>query len=257
MGIAHALTAGNRRGLIATVVAGVLALAGVILIGYVLTHQVHAPEPPLSVVSLPAPTVTVTVTPAVTPTIISAGAGPVASQPAPTKAPSGTENAAPKVRGPILAASAPVSLAIPAINVQTPLMHLGQTAQGSLEVPPPGPDYDKAAWYKFSPTPGELGPAILVGHIDSAAKGPSVFFKLGALRPGDLVRVTRADGSVAVFKVDDVRRFHKQQFPTKLVYSNTDHSALRIITCGGPFDRDAGSYLDNTIVLASLVRGTT
>lgn len=152
-----------------------------------------------------------------------------------------------------MAASEPVSLSIPAIGVRTSLLHLGQTAQGSLQVPPPGPDYNKAAWYRLSPTPGELGPAILVGHIDSKLEGPSVFFQLGALRRNDTVRVTRADGSVAVFAVDEVRRFHKVDFPSRLVYSNTDHAALRIITCGGPFDRDSGSYLDNTIVLASLI----
>jgi sortase (surface protein transpeptidase) len=160
----------------------------------------------------------------------------------------------PKVVGPVLTASEPVSLSIPAIGVQTPLLHLGQTPQGSLAVPAPGPDYNKAAWYQNSPPPGSLGPAVLVGHIDSAAEGPSVFFYLGGLHPRDTVRVTRADGSVAVFAVDEVRRFHKKDFPTQLVYGNTDHAALRIITCGGAFDRDSGSYVDNTIVLASLIR---
>jgi hypothetical protein len=154
-------------------------------------------------------------------------------------------------------ASEPVSLAIAAIGVKSPLsLHLGQTAQGTIEVPAPGPHYNEAAWYRYSPTPGALGPAVIVGHVDSAADGPSVFYKLGALRQHDKVRITRADGSVAVFAVDDVRRFQKSQFPTSLVYGNTDHAALRLITCGGPFDRDTGSYLDNIVVLASLVSGS-
>jgi hypothetical protein len=133
------------------------------------------------------------------------------------------------------------------------MLHLGQTARGSLQVPPPGPNYDKVAWYRNSPTPGSLGPAILVGHIDSAAKGPSVFYRLHALKRGDLVRVTRADGSVAVFKVDDVMQFRKSGFPTRLVYGDTNYPALRIITCGGAFDPNVGHYVDNTVVLASLV----
>jgi sortase (surface protein transpeptidase) len=133
------------------------------------------------------------------------------------------------------------------------MLHLGQTAQGALQVPPRGPDYDKVAWYRNSPTPGSIGPAILVGHIDSAAKGPSVFYRLSALKRGDLVLVTRADRSVAVFKVDDVRRFRKRGFPTNLVYGDTDHAALRIITCGGAFDANVGHYVDNTVVLASLI----
>jgi len=152
-----------------------------------------------------------------------------------------------------MAASQPVSLSIPAINVNSSgMLKLGLTAQNTLQVPPPGPDYDKVAWYRNSPTPGQLGPAVLVGHIDSASKGPSVFFRLGDLRKGNLIKVTRADNSVAVFKVDEVKRFRKEDFPTSLVYGNTNHAALRLITCGGPFDRDSGSYIDNTVVLASL-----
>jgi len=94
---------------------------------------------------------------------------------------------------------------------------------------------------------------VIFGPVDSKANGASVFFKLGALRPRDKVRITREDHSVAVFAVDSVRRFEKSQFPTQLVYGNTDHAALRLITCGGAFDRDTGSYTDNIVVLASLV----
>lgn len=240
MGIAHALTAGNHRGLIATVVAGVLALSGVAVIGYAATHQEHAPEPPLSAAVSPTPT------PAQEPT--TAGVPP-----APKPAPRAT--AVSRVVGPVMPASNPVSLAIPAISVQSSLISLGQTAQGSLEVPAPGPDYNKAGWYRLSPTPGSLGPAVIAGHVDSKADGPSVFYKLGDLRPRDKVLITRADGEVATFVVDEVKRFLKSQFPSKLVYGNTNHAALRLITCGGPFDRDTGSYRDNVVVMASLVRG--
>ena len=122
-----------------------------------------------------------------------------------------------------------------------------------MEVPEPGPRYDDVGWYRHSPTPGSLGPAVLVGHVDSAANGPSVFYRLGSLRRNDKVRVTRADGTVAVFAVDSVRRFRKSQFPTRLVYGNTDHAALRLITCGGPIEADSGHYRDNIVVLASLI----
>jgi sortase (surface protein transpeptidase) len=246
MGIPHALTAGNHRGLIATVVAGVLAVSGVAFIGYAATHQEHAPEPPLSAAVSPTPTPTPT--PSQEPT--SAGVPPA---PPPTTASRAT--AASRVVGQVMPASNPVSLAIPAISVQSSLLSLGQTAQGTLEVPAPGPDYNKAAWYKHSPAPGSLGPAVILGHVDSKADGPSVFYKLGSLRPHDKVLITRADGKVATFAVDDVRRYHKTAFPTQVVYGNTDHAALRLITCGGPFDRDTGSYLDNIVVMASLVRG--
>lgn len=149
--------------------------------------------------------------------------------------------------------SLPVSLEIPALGVRSPLLSLGQAADGSLEVPPPGPHYDQAGWYRYSPTPGSLGPAVIAGHVDSKAGGPSVFYRLGGLRPHDRVLVRRADGTVAVFAVDAVRRFAKAAFPTRLVYGDTDHPALRLITCGGVFDRSSGHYLDNVVVTASLV----
>ncbi len=146
----------------------------------------------------------------------------------------------------------PVALAIPSIGVHSVMRHLGQTANGALEVPAPGPHYDEAAWYRYSPTPGSLGPAIVLGHVDSASGGPSVFFRLGELRPGDRVSITRADDSIAVFIVDEVRRFAKVDFPTALVYGDIDHAGLRILTCGGPFDDATGHYLDNIVVFASL-----
>jgi hypothetical protein len=158
----------------------------------------------------------------------------------------------PPVTGFLLDRSKPVALDIPSIGVHSDVQFVGQAADGSLETPAPGPLYDTAAWYRYSPTPGSLGPAILLGHIDSAAEGPSVFFRLGELQSGDHVSVTRADGSVAVFVVDDVRRYSKDDFPTELVYSDIDHAGLRILTCGGAFDNSTGHYLDNIVVFASL-----
>ena len=149
--------------------------------------------------------------------------------------------------------SRPASLDIPAIGVRSVVHALGQTDSGGLETPAVGPTYNDAAWYRYSPAPGSLGPSILLGHVDSAAEGPSVFFRLGELRKGDRVRVTRADGTVAVFAVDRVRRYAKDDFPTRLVYSDTDHAALRIVTCGGAFDDVSGHYLDNVVVFASLI----
>jgi sortase (surface protein transpeptidase) len=154
----------------------------------------------------------------------------------------------------VLRRSAPVALSIPAIGVRSAVRRLGQAADGSIEVPAPGPHYDQVGWYRFSPTPGSLGPAVIVGHVDSAANGPSVFWRLGSLHPRDLVRIRRSDGSVAVFAVDDVHRFRKTQFPTHLVYGNTNNAALRLITCGGPIE--GGHYRDNIVVRASLVRAT-
>lgn len=155
--------------------------------------------------------------------------------------------------GPAMARSKPVILDIPSIGVHSVVQHLGQAADGALEVPAPGPHYNEAAWYRYSPTPGSLGPAVVLGHVDSAIDGPSVFFRLGELRPGDRVSITRADDSIAVFVVDAVHRYAKNDFPTEPVYGDIDHAGLRILTCGGAFDDSTGHYLDNVVVFASLV----
>lgn len=158
----------------------------------------------------------------------------------------------PKV-GKTLPPSNPIAIDIPSIGVHSVVQRLGLNADGTLEVPAPGPRYDEPAWYRYSPTPGALGPSIISGHKDSAKNGPSVFFDLGDLEPGDSVMVTREDGIVANFEVEKVHTYPKDDFPTQLVYGNTDNAALRLITCGGPFDRSSGHYDDNVIVFGSLV----
>lgn len=219
---------GGRRGLLATVAAAVLAASGATAIAVAVAAQKHAPQPPLSAAGSVGPSTATPVT----------GSSP---------------DPGPKIVGPVLPSSKPVSLDIPAIGVHSALQYLGLTDQNTLQVPAPGPHYNEAAWYKYSSTPGSLGPAVIMGHVDSAAEGPSVFFSLGDLRPGDKVRVTRADGLVADFRVDGVRHYPKDHFPTLLVYGNTDHAALRLITCGGPFDYATGHYVDNIVVFASLI----
>lgn len=154
--------------------------------------------------------------------------------------------------GPTLPRSAPVAIDVPAIGVASGVQDLGLASTGTIAVPQPGPRYGEAAWYDESPTPGEVGPSIIEGHIDSVATGPSVFFRLGALAPGDNVDVTLADGTVAVFTVTGVRQYPKAAFPTSVVYGNTDFAALRLITCGGAFDDTTGHYLANTVVFAAL-----
>jgi len=148
-------------------------------------------------------------------------------------------------------AAPPVSVNIPAIGVQSELLTLGLNPDGTLEVPAPGPDYDKAAWFDGSPRPGDVGPAVVEGHVDSAANGPSVFYRLGELAVGDRVEVTRDDGTVVAFVVYETRVVPKDDFPTLDVYGNTDGPELRLITCGGPFDSSVRSYEDNVVVFAS------
>lgn len=145
----------------------------------------------------------------------------------------------------------PVRLDIDAIGVHADVLRLGLAPDRTVEVPPLGsPD---VGWYSYSPPPGEHGPAVLLGHVDSAATGPSVFHDLPLLRPGDEVAVRRADGASVRFRVDAVQRYPKARFPTAAVYGDIDHAGLRLITCGGTFDRARHSYTDNVVVYASAV----
>jgi hypothetical protein len=157
----------------------------------------------------------------------------------------------PQAGGPWLQRSLPVSVAIPAIGVHSRLLHLGVNADGSIQVPSLTTSADEAAWYKYSATPGQIGASVIEGHVDSY-QGPAVFFRLGALRPGDRVDVTLADGITAVFRVTGVREYLKSDFPAKAIYGATDFAALRLITCGGAFDYATGRYLSATVVFASL-----
>ena len=145
-------------------------------------------------------------------------------------------------------ASPPVRLTIPAIRVATSLVRLGRERDGSMQVPV---DFARAGWFAEGPTPGEVGPAVVAGHVDSRT-GPAVFFRLRELRPGDTVQVERADGARLRFVVEQARSFPKATFPTAEVFGPAPWAALRLVTCGGDFDRARGSYRDNLVVFARL-----
>jgi sortase (surface protein transpeptidase) len=145
----------------------------------------------------------------------------------------------------------PVSLTIPLIGVSTQLMTLGLTSSGELAVPPLY-EASVAGWYTGSPRPGAIGSSIIVGHIDSTY-GPGVFYLLPNLRPGDKVYVKRADGTLVEFRVTSVQKYLKDHFPTQAVYGPTPDPELRLITCGGAYDRATGHYLSNIVVYATEV----
>ncbi len=150
-----------------------------------------------------------------------------------------------------MSASAPVRLSIASIGVDTLLMDLGLMPDGSLEVPPDG---KLAGWFTGAPTPGERGPAVIAGHVDWA--GPAIFHDLPLVVPGDLVDIARADGSTAVFSVTAVEQYPKDEFPTEAVYGALSFAGLRVITCGGVFNKGTGHYDDNIVVFAELVSST-
>ena len=201
----------SLRARLAGIAGALLIGAGTAAVGIAVASQVHAPQPSRS----------------------AAGA-------------TGTAG-----RGPSLARSLPVSVRIPAIGVDSHLLRLGLNRDGTIKVPSIQTSADKAAWYKYSATPGQVGASVIEGHVDST-QGPAVFFRLGALHPGNTIEVTLADGVTAVFRVTGVREYAKSRFPARAIYGTTDFAALRLITCGGAFDYATGHYLSSTVVYASL-----
>jgi sortase (surface protein transpeptidase) len=144
--------------------------------------------------------------------------------------------------------STPTRIVIPSIAVNAKIMKLGLTKKGELQVPPNAPT---AGWYKGSPTPGQIGPSIIVGHVDwNAQKG--VFFDLRNLRLGATVKVLRQDGRFQSFMVDRIEKITKKGFPTKRVYGNIPYAGIRLITCSG-YDADSNTYQKNTIVYAKAI----
>ncbi|MFB7502065.1 class F sortase [Streptomyces broussonetiae] len=148
-----------------------------------------------------------------------------------------------------LGRSVPARLRIPEIGVDTPVMRLGLARDGSVQVPPITA-HDRAGWYQHSPTPGQTGPSVLLGHVTVGAYGDGVFRHLDRLRRGDGITVRLENGTSAEFAVTSVRTVAKADFPTKEVYGDVDRPELRLITCGGP--RTGDGYLDNVIVFATL-----
>jgi LPXTG-site transpeptidase (sortase) family protein len=213
--------AGRRRAVV--LLAGLAGLAGVALVVVGVRAQQSAPRPHPAGALPPSPVTT------------------------------GSHAARPQVRSEPqpLGPSRPTRLRIPAIGVDTVVNRIGLAADGTLAVPQPGPHLDEAAWFENSPTPGQPGPAIIEGHVDSPS-GPSVFFRLGALHPGDKLLVTRADGVRLTFTVQAIRDFAKSDFPTRVVYGgDLSTPQLRLITCSD-FDRETHHHEGNEVVYSHL-----
>ncbi|WP_033261395.1 class F sortase [Amycolatopsis vancoresmycina] len=148
--------------------------------------------------------------------------------------------------------SEPVSIDIPKIGARSSLVPLGLNPDNTVQVPPVTTPL-QAGWYTYAPTPGEVGPAVVLGHVDgNHQKG--IFFRLKELAAGDRVSVARKDGTTAVFEVTKVHQVPKKDFEAEGVYDDTAGPELRLITCGGVFDRSAHNYVDNIVVYARLVQ---
>ncbi|NDL59164.1 class F sortase [Phytoactinopolyspora mesophila] len=156
----------------------------------------------------------------------------------PTSTPAGADETSPH-------AAEPIAVQVPAANIDTSLIPVGLQDDGAMELPDPG----LGAWYELGPRPGEPGAAVLVGHVDSVA-GPDVFFGLNTLTAGDVVHVDDEDGARHTFTVTEVELVDKEALPYERIWMDTSEPVLRLITCGGPYNRAAGGYQENVVVYA-------
>lgn len=152
---------------------------------------------------------------------------------------------------PTLERLAPYKMVVKKISLWAMIDEIGMRPDGRIETPP-YPKADRAAWYRNGPTPGEPGPAVILGHVDSKDR-IAAFFYLSKVRPGDRIEIVRADRSTAVFEVDSVEQFAKADFPTARVYGPTPEATLRLVTCGGRYHAKTQSYPDNVVVFATMV----
>jgi LPXTG-site transpeptidase (sortase) family protein len=153
---------------------------------------------------------------------------------------------------PVVARSTPVTVSVPAIGLTLPVTMLGLNLDGTVQVPT---DIQEAGWYDLGPSPGQIGSAVVLGHVDSY-KGPAAFSQLRNVVTGDQVTVMLTDGVSALFQVTSVAIYPKMDFPAQQVYGSHGNAALQLITCGGDFDTQTGSYESNVVVYSSLVSTT-
>jgi sortase family protein len=163
----------------------------------------------------------------------------------------GPDDVAPPGQFPVMDPSRPVEIKIPSLKVDAKVSDVGMADDGSIAVPPLE-RHNQAGWYDKSPTPGQYGPAVLVGHADTHT-GPSIFHDLSKVKPGARVEVLRRDDSVAIFEVNSVEKFKKADQPIERIYADFSRPALRLITCGGEFKGGSIGYVDNIVVFASLI----
>lgn len=146
----------------------------------------------------------------------------------------------------------PQRLDIPALGVQAPVVARGLDRHGAIEPPSYGQP-GVVGWYAGGARPGAPGAALFVGHVDTETR-PAVFYKLGALGIGEKIRVARSDGTIAEFTVDDVQVIGRDDFDAERAYGvrQSGRAELRLVTCGGTFDKATRTYAANVVVSAYL-----
>ncbi|MEO3856737.1 class F sortase [Acrocarpospora sp. B8E8] len=218
------------------------ALAGMLTVGAGLMFWLGSPEE----YAAPERTTLRAQTGALAPSVGPGGPGQPLTQADPTAPPP----APPLPAAEPLLPSSPKRLIIAKLGINAPIKSVGVDKRGAIETPPIS-NPNLVGWYRGGPTAGEAGPAIMLGHKDTQTRS-AVFSRLHELRYGDTIEVIRGDGTIAIFTVGGVEQANKETFPTNRVYGNADDAELRLITCGGTYNRSTGHYVDNVIVYARM-----
>lgn len=234
----HAATRSGPGRRVWAVVLSIVMAVGVGLVAFGLTRQDHPPQLPVS-----SPDVALQQQDSIAPTTAVPSTTSPSGSTGAAKGPSSRTSAAP--------VAIPATVSIPSIKAGSTLLKLGLDPDGKIAVP--GPSQTKqAAWFTGSPRPGQVGPAVIEGHVDGPGGVKGVFFRLADVRKNDTVQVTQTNGAKLTFVVYAVARYPKDSFPAAVVYGNTKGPELRVITCGGSFDAATGHYRDNTVLFARL-----
>jgi hypothetical protein len=220
--------------------AGFLACAGItVIVVSQHTHRWAAPPAPPASIALQARQ----------PALPTAGPAATTAPPPPATASAPAPRSRRELNPAPLHRSLPLTVRIPAIGVDARIIALGLGDGHIVNVPSLSTPM-LTSWFDGGVTPGQVGPAVLFGHVDSAVTGPAVFYRLGDLRPGNLIYVTREDRRTAIFQVDAVDLYSENSFPDSAIYGSTAEPVLRLITCGGDFDTKTHLYLDRTVAYA-------
>lgn len=239
----------KRRSHAKLLAASILVLASLVNAGYFATHLKTRPD-----LSLPAKAASAAAPAQVTPKALSLDPQIRQHEKLALLKPAVVAPAKPQLKPAppaprVMARSIPLSISIPSIRLSASVFQEGLGADGAISMPDV---FDQVGWYDKSPTPGELGPAVLTGHVDST-EGIAVFWRLRELKAGDIIRVGRQNGTTAAFRVTKLDQFPQDKFPTRAVYGPISYAGIRLVTCGGTFNTATGHYDQNTVVYGRLI----
>jgi sortase (surface protein transpeptidase) len=238
------------------ILAGGLSVSALAVIGIAVAGSPSTPTPAPAAVSATASASPIASVPASAPASVTTSA-PMASVPVGAPADPMSTASIPAPTTPPVAQLAgqqvalPTSVSIPAIKAMSTLVPLGVNPDLTVQVPDlktPG----QAGWFDLGVRPGEIGSAVLLGHVDGGGT-TGIFAQIGKLSLGDVISVGRADGSTVNFAVYKVTTVPKTDFPSQVFYGPTPGPELHLATCGGVLDRVHHNYLSSVLVYAKLV----